>query len=199
MLTGWYVPGDSPLHRASPGLKLAVLAGFGTLLLAFRSPWTVLAGAGVVAVGFLVAGLGWRVAGRQVWPLRWAVLVLVPFQVVTAGWSTAVSVVGTLLVAVAAAGLVTATTRVTDMLATLVQLLGPLRRVGVDPDRVGLLLALTLRAVPVMSTLARQSADARRARGLERSPRALAVPLVVRTIRHADRLGDALAARGVGD
>jgi biotin transport system permease protein len=29
--------------------------------------------------------------------------------------------------------------------------------------------------------------------------RALAVPLVIRTVRHADRLGEALAARGVDD
>ena len=199
MPTGWYVPGTSVLHRAPPGVKLAALAGLGSLLLALRQPWLLAVGVAAVAAGFLAAGLGWRTAVRQVWPLRWVVLVLVPFQAVTAGWSTAVEVVGTLLVMVAAAGLVTATTRVTDMLATVVRLLGPARRLGVDPDRVGLLLALTLRAVPVMATLAHETADARRARGLERSARALVVPLAVRTVRHADRLGDALAARGVGD
>ena len=68
-----------------------------------------------------------------------------------------------------------------------------------DPDRVALVLALTVRAVPVLAGTYAQARDARRARGLERSPRALLVPLVLRTMRHADQLGEALAARGVDD
>nr|WP_284287061.1 energy-coupling factor transporter transmembrane component T [Angustibacter aerolatus] len=58
---------------------------------------------------------------------------------------------------------------------------------------------LTVRAVPVVAGLLDDVRDARRARGLERSPRALLVPLVVRTVRYADRLGEALVARGVDD
>jgi biotin transport system permease protein len=60
-------------------------------------------------------------------------------------------------------------------------------------------LALTIRAVPVLTATFEQARDARRARGLERSARALLVPLVVRTVRHADQLGEALVARGVDD
>ena len=41
--------------------------------------------------------------------------------------------------------------------------------------------------------------DAQRARGSAASPRAFAVPLVVRSLRHAEQLGDALAARGLDD
>ena len=78
------------------------------------------------------------------------------------------------------------------------RLLQPARRIGVDPDRVALLLALTIRAVPVIAATLQEARDARRARGLERSTRALVTPVVVRTIRHADRVGEALAARGDG-
>jgi biotin transport system permease protein len=112
---------------------------------------------------------------------------------------TAVVVTGSLLLAVAAAGLVTLTTRTQDLLDAVVAALRPLRRVGVDPERVGLLLALTIRSVPVLVGLAGDVRDARRARGAERSVRAFAVPLVIRAVRHADRLGEALAARGVDD
>ena len=144
---------------------------------------------------------GWSplVALEQVRPLRWLLLVLVPFQVWTAGWEAALVVVGTLVVAVAAACLVTLTTRVSDLLDTLVRLLAPLRLAGFDPERAGLALALAVRSVPVIGAAAREVADARRARGLERSVRALAVPLVVRTVRHAERTGEALAARGFDD
>ena len=79
------------------------------------------------------------------------------------------------------------------------RVLRPLRRVGVDPDRVGLLLALSIRSVPVVVGIAEEVRDAQRARGLRGSPRAYAVPLVIRSLRHADALGEALAARGVDD
>ena len=75
----------------------------------------------------------------------------------------------------------------------------PLRRVGVEPERVGLLLALGIRSVPVVVGLAQEVREAQLARGLATSPTAFAVPLVVRSLRHADRLGEALVARGVDD
>ncbi len=196
---GLYRPGTSWMHRQPAGLKLGLLLTGTTALVAWRSPTAVAAAVGVVGLGYALAGLGPSVVAAQVWPLRWFVLVLVPFQWWSGGWRAAVVVVGTMVVAVAAAGLVTVTTRVTAMLDVCVRLLGPTRRLGVDPERVGLVLALTVRAVPVLAETFAQARDARRARGLERSPRALLVPLVLRTLRHADRLGEALAARGVDD
>jgi biotin transport system permease protein len=198
-VSGLYRPGASVLHRAPAGAKLAVLAAFTGVLVLARSPLAVGVAAVLCLLGYAVAGWSPAVALQQVHPLRWLVLVLVPFQLWTAGGSAAVVVVGTLLVAVAAACLLTLTTRVSDLLDTLVRLLAPLRLVGVDPDRAGLTLALAVRSVPVIGAAAREVGEARRARGLERSVRALAVPLVVRTVRHAERTGDALAARGVDD
>jgi len=198
-VTGLFVPGMSALHRASAGAKLALLAVLTSAVLVVRTPTAVAVAAAVVLAGYGVARFGVGTAAAQVWPLRWVALLLVPFQWWTAGWRVAVVVVGTLVVCVAAAALVTLTTRVGEMLDTLEQMLGPLRRVGVSPDRVALVLALAIRAVPVLVETYAQARDARRARGLERSPRALLVPLVVRTVRHADRLGEALVARGVDD
>jgi biotin transport system permease protein len=198
-VTGLYRAGTSPLHRAPAGTKLALLAVLTTALVLARSPVAVGAAAVVCLAGYAVAGWTPLVALGQVRPLRWLLLVLVPFQLWTGGWRAAVVVTGTLLVAVAAACLVTMTTRVADLLDTLVRLVTPLRLLGVDPERAGLALALAVRSVPVIGAAAREVADARRARGLERSVRALAVPLVVRTVRHAERTGDALAARGFDD
>lgn len=196
---GTFRPGTSVLHRAGAGPKLAGLTAFTTALVVVRSPAAVLVGAAVVVALYGLARWSPAVALAQVRPLWWLVLLLVPFQLLTAGWRTAVVVVGTLVVAVAAACLVTLTTRVSDLLDSLVALLRPLRVVGVDPDRAGLALALALRAVPVVGALAHDVRDARRARGLERSVRALAVPLVVRSVRHAQRTGEALVARGLDD
>jgi biotin transport system permease protein len=56
-----------------------------------------------------------------------------------------------------------------------------------------------VQAVTTLSAIAGSVREAARARGAERSPTAFAVPFVVRTLRHADELGEALAARGIGD
>jgi len=106
---------------------------------------------------------------------------------------------GSLLISVAIAALVTLTTRVTEMLDVCQWLLRPLRRVGVDPDRVGLVLALTIRCIPLLVGIVRDVSDARKARGAGFSLRAMAAPAVVRALRSADAIGDALIARGVDD
>lgn len=198
-MIGVYRPGSSWLHRAAPGTKLLALAVFVSVLVALRSPAAVLGGAGLVTAAVTTAGVPARAAAGHVWALRWVAAVLVPFQWWAGGWRAVVVVVGTMAVGVAAAALVTLTTRVDDMLRALTAVLRPVTRLGGDPERVALLLALTIRTVPVLENIATEVRDARRARGLERSPRALLVPLVVRTLRHADRTGEALAARGFDD
>lgn len=196
---GLYSPGTSPLHRLGAGVKLLGLAVLLSTLVITASVAAVAIGLGVAAVGYAVAGVGWRVALAQVWPLRWFAVVLVALQWWLAGPTTAVVTVGSLVVAVALAGLVTVTTRVSAMLAVFRRLAAPLARLGVDPDRVGLMLALGIRAVPVVASLAAEVREAHQARGLRPNPRTYAVPLVVRTLRQADAVGEALAARGLDD
>jgi biotin transport system permease protein len=196
---GLYSPATSPLHRWPAGAKLAVLALVLTGLVLVSTPASVAAGGLLAVLGYAVARVGWRVALAQVWPLRWFVLVLVAVQLWLAGPEKTLVTAGGLVVAVALAGLVTVTTRVSAMLAAFTRVLAPLRWFGVDPERIGLVLALAVRAVPVVGELARQVREAHLARGLPADPRTYAVPLVVRTLRQADALGQALAARGLDD
>ncbi len=196
---GLYLPGSSVVHRTPAGLKLVlmVLAGVGSVFLDLA--WQVVAALALVAVGYAVARIPWRTAVAQVRPLLWVAGFAAVFHVVVNGWERAFVVVGVLATLVLLAALVTLTTRTTDMVDAVVAGCRPLRRVGVDPERVGLLLALGVRSVPVVVGLAEEVRDAQRARGLAASPRAFAVPLIVRSLRHADALAEALAARGVED
>ena len=98
-----------------------------------------------------------------------------------------------------AATVMTATTPIDEMLDTLVVWLAPFRRFGVKPERVALAFSLTLRGIPTTIEVAQETRDAARARGLQRSPRARLVPLVIRVVAHARATGDALHARGLGD
>lgn len=194
-----YVPGTSLLHRTPAGVKLAALLVFTTLLLVFRSPITVATGTIVVLFAYALGGFTPRVALAQVWPLRWIVLLLLPFQLWLGGWQAAVSIVGTLILAVALAALVSLTTTTTDLLATLEKILYPVRYLRWDPARIAFVLTLAIRVVPVIYAQFGDVRDARRARGLERSLRAYATPVVIRTIGYSRKLGDALVARGLDD
>lgn len=199
-MIGLYLAGDSPLHRMPAGVKLALLLVSIVATAVFvRTPWEVLA-AGVVAAGlFAVARIPWRVAVAQLRPLGWMLVLIAVFQVLITSPARAAVVCGVLVVSVALAALFTLTTRVTDMLDAVTRWLGPLRRVGVDPERIGLLLALAIRCVPLLAGIVHDVAEARRARGLQWSMTALVTPVLVRALRTADAMGDALAARGVDD
>nr|WP_246401313.1 energy-coupling factor transporter transmembrane protein EcfT [Jiangella mangrovi] len=199
MLTGAYVPGASPVHRASAGLKLALLAVGCTALVFARTPVAVGVAAVAVTALYVLAGVGWRAAWGQLRPLRWLVVVLIVIQLIIADLPTAVTLTARLVLAVALAALVTLTTRTTDLMAALERGLQPFRRFGVDPARVSLLMSLALRSVAVVAGIAGRIREARWARGRERSVRAFAVPLVVGVLRHADAMGEALQARGLDD
>lgn len=196
---GVYRPGSSAVHRTAAGVKLFLLlvAGGGSFLI--DRPWQVAAALVVVSGLYLLARFPLAVMVRQARPLLWLLAVVAVVHGVVDGWRGAVVVVGVVLALVLSAALVTLTSTTTALVDALVAVLRPARRLGVDPDRVALLLTLSMRSVPVVAALASEVRDAQRARGLTWSIRAFAVPLIVRSLRHADQLGEALAARGADD
>ena len=196
---GLYHSGTSVLHRLPAGSKLLWMLLILIGLLWLDQPWELGAAALVVAGLFALARIPARLIWAQLRPLRWFLLVIAVAQVVLAGWSTAVMVCGSLLLSLAVASLVTLTTRVSAMLDVCQRLLRPLARFGLDPDRIGLVLALTIRCIPMLSGIVEEVGQARKARGLGFSIVALVVPAVVRSLRSADALGEALVARGVDD
>jgi biotin transport system permease protein len=196
---GLYVPGSSPVHRAPAGAKLVLLlaAGVGSVFL--ERAWQVGVALAVVLGCYRLAGLTLRTVLSQVRPLLWVVSAIAVFHVVVNGPERAFVVVGAIAALVLLAGLLTLTTRTSALVDAVVGALRPLRRVGIDAERIGLMLALGIRSVPVVVGLAEEVRQAQVARGLTASPRAFAVPLIVRSLRHADALADALVARGLED
>ncbi len=179
------------------GAKLAALPILAIAVVAIPSAWLIGAAAIMVAALFRSAGFGPATLWRQIKPLRWIVLILVLFQGLTRDWETAALVPGKLVVTVALASLLTLTTRTSDILDVIERVLRRVPRV--DAERVALVFALTLRAIPVVAGLATEVRDAQRARGAGTDVRAYGVPLVVRSLRYSDALGEALVARGLDD
>ena len=197
-MIGVFHPGTSLVHRTPALVKLGLLAVIVTVV-ALQSSLVGLAAASVlVIVLFLIARVPFALAWRQVVPILWVLAFAVPVQVIFGGWEAAAVMAVRLVLAVALAAIYTLTTPVTATLDAVQVMLRPFRR-WVDADRVGLALALTIRCVPLLAELVREVLEARKARGAEGSLLALAVPVIVRALRTAEHLGEALTARGFDD
>jgi biotin transport system permease protein len=195
-----YVPGTSPVHRAPAGLKLAVLAVLGVALFATaRLELVAAAFVLVVAAGLVAARLPWRVLTAQVRPVWIWLVALFGFHLLVTGPVVGAVAVLRLLTLVVAAAVVTATTRVTALVAVIEWLTSPLRVFGVRPARIGLVIAMTLRFIPLVADRAARIREAQAARGAHRVGLGMVVPLLVQVLRMATTFGEALDARGAGD
>jgi len=199
-----YVPRAGVVHRLPAGLKLLLLAALAVAL--FALPTLTAAGAalaGVLAVGLLVARLPVAVLARQARAVRWWLLALVVVHWLTTDLRTGVHVALRLLALVLAAAVVTATTRVNDMVAVVERLCAPLRLVGVRPARVGLAITMALRFIPVLVERADRIREAQAARGGSprgvRALRTTVAPLLVQVLQMAHDVSEALDARGADD
>jgi biotin transport system permease protein len=129
---------------------------------------------GVLIFALLVSGLQWIFASA-------VLAVLVGLRI---------------LVLVCAANLLTCTTTTTDLVSVVEKVASPLARFGVNPERIGIAVSLTLRFIPVLAEQGAKIREAQAARGVH-SRTAYLVPLLVRTLRMADSVGEALEVRGV--
>lgn len=196
MTFGLYQPGTSTLHRLGAGWKvLALILGGTGLFLVPGASGQAAALAGVAAL-YAVAGIPWRRMVDQIRPLAWLFAIFFLAQWALAGWLEGVAVVLRFAALVLLASLVTLTTPTSAMIAAVERALAPLARVGINPAKVSMALSLALRFVPVIAGIAAEVRDAQRARGLDRSMIALAVPVIVRTLKTADAVAEALDARG---
>lgn len=114
------------------------------------------------------------------------------------GWAQAALLSGRIWLAVLVATVFTLTTAASDVLDAVVRTIRPI--VGeARAERAALAVQLTLRSIPQLNTIVGEVLDARKARGLERSIRAIFVPTLLRALTSANELGDALHARGYGE
>ena len=204
MTLALYVPRASPVHRLPAGVKLLCLAVLAVVL--FVRPTLPVAGAallGTLAVGLGVARLPVAVLARQARAVRWWLVALFVVHTLTTDVPTAAHTVLRLLTLVLAAAVVTATTRVSQMTAVVERICAPLRLVGVRPERVGLVITMALRFIPVLIERADRIRAAQAARGGSprgvRALRTTIAPLLVQVLQMAHDVSEALDARGADD
>jgi biotin transport system permease protein len=199
-----YVPRASLVHRTPAGWKLLGLAGLSVLVFAVPTlPVVTGALAAVLVVGLVVARLPSAVLVRQARTVLWWLIAILALHALLTDVLTGTLTALRLLTLVLAAAVVTATTRVTEMVAVVERVCRPLQWVGVRPARIGLVIAMALRFIPLISERAQRIREAQAARGGSvrglRGLTTMVVPLLVQVLQLAHTVSEALDARGADD
>ncbi len=198
MIAGMYHPGHSVVHGLpAAGKVLAVVLG-GTLLFGTADVRVIGLALAGVAVLYGVARIPWRVAAAQVRPVMIVLLILGAAQWLTVDGATAVVVCLRLLSLILLAALATLTTRVSDMVQAVEGALRPLERVGAPTAKISLAISMALRFIPLLTRVVGEMREAQQARGLERNMLALTIPVLIRALRTADQMAEAIDARSGG-
>lgn len=196
---GIHQPGTTLIHRMPAGWKLTAMIVLGIGVVALRGPWLPLVAVAIVLALAAYARIRPGTLARALRPVLILIAILAAFQWWQRGWPTAVEVAATTVALVIAATIVTTTTPSDAMLDAIARGLRPFRRFGVNPEKVALSFSLMIGAIPRIFEIAGETREAAKARGLERSVRAQLSPMAIRTVAHAHAMGEALAARGIGD
>ncbi len=160
---------------------------------------------GIWLAGAVALVLALAASGGRVFFAHWLGMLrpLWPFVALVALWHlwlgdlwVALRVIARLGAAVGLANAVTMTTELAEILALLTRLARPLARLGLKPQVLALSVALVIRFVPVMLLRYAQIAMAFAARSPRRPGWRILMPVLLATLDDADRVAEALRARG---
>ena len=198
MLTSLHVEGTSLLHRIPVKPKLAGLMVFGLLLYVVDQPLVLTAALVLTGLVYLSTGVGLREGLRRLRPVLFTIaflaavnlLLLTPLEALV----TTLRLVAILFLAAA----VTASTAIADFMAAVTDLARPLERLGLmKAADLGLAFGLVLRFVPEIDQRYEALKEAHAARGIPIKLSRMLGPLIISTLKDADRIAEAIDARGI--
>lgn len=194
-----YVPGTTVIHRMKPSWKILILLVFILVTSIFFNslPW---AGGAVIAAAltYIIARIPPRIAWSQLWPPLVILIPLAGFQWWAKDFDYAAVMFLNILAAMILAFLLTLTSTVDAIMESLEESLQPLNRFGVPVENISLAMSLTIRLIPSCSKRSTRFSMPARLAALA-SPSAFVTPVIIRSIRRARAIGEALQARGVDD
>lgn len=197
-MIGLYRSGDSPLHKLAPGTKLlAVLLWITVLSIWGNNPFVWASALSLAFALFMVAFGSVPLFLKNLWTLRYLVLIgLIP-QLIFEGVGPAINNTARLVAGILVAILFSLTTPQSKIIDAVERAATPLGRLGIRPSTIGLSISLALRAIPMLMQFSSGIMESQRARGHKPSALTATVPLLVAALKYADDMSEALAARGV--
>lgn len=195
---GAFRPRHTPLHSMPVSIKFLCLAAASVVIFVVTGPLVTLI-ALIASLVLLASTLpAVHPTLRGLWPVALLAALVGVYQWWRGNGSTASELAADFLAVACLALAITTSTRLDDAVGFVARVARPVRK-AVSPDSVGLVLALTVRAIPEVTTILEESLDAARARGISRRPRAVFVPATIRAFGWALRVGDAVTARGLAE
>lgn len=192
-------PVETRAHHWPAGLKLGLLCLATVVLFWIQNPLVLACCLALTLVAYALPGMLFLRAGllrlRALWPF---VALILLWHVVTEKPALGAALALRLVTAVGLANLVTMTTRLSDMMALIERLATPLARFGLPPARLALAMALVVRFVPVLVQKGELLRLSWRARSRRRAGWRIVLPFTVLAIDDAERVAEALRARGGG-
>ncbi len=191
------LPIDSWAHRRRVGEKLLVLAVISVLAFPLANLIHLSLLSGFVIVLYLSIGRAACVQGlRMLKPLIWVVAIMLGYHLLVGNFVDGLRFVIKMASLVALANFVTMTSRMDDMMETLLWMLGPIKQLGVNTAAIALAFALVVRFTPVLIAKASDLMQSWRARSARRVNWRIVMPLFLVALDDADHVSDALRARG---
>lgn len=213
------------LEGVDARVKVILLLVATAALFAARAPWTLAVWAMLCLLVLRASGIGGKAVARALKPVALLFAFIVCANLVSCDGSADVAIAGSVGIStVGAARAATAVARIimlaclalsvaasttpTKLAQACTSLMRPLGHIGVPIEDVGLVLAMALRFIPVVSEEAGRIRLAQRARGVNfdegpvlrrvRAWAAVLTPLVVGLFRRADRVAESMDARCYG-
>ena len=189
-------PIETWLHRVPAGWKISCLCVATFALFMIAAPVGQAAALGALVALHLTCGPGFlRHALRMLRPIVPFVVIVGLWHLWTAELLQGATILLRMITVIAAANLVTMTTRLVDMMATLEIVARPLSPV-LPPQRLALAMSLVIRFIPILSARLAQISEAFRARGKARPGWRILGPAALAALDDAEHVADALRARG---
>jgi len=217
---GQFIPGDSPVHRLDPRVKILTVLLLSIVILNAGAAESLVVTAfllSAVALSGLSAG---RIASA-LRPLAWffAILfclhllftdgrpILAALPAVThEGFERGISVTWQFVALVVSAAILTMTTAPSELVGGFEKLLRPFNRLGVPSHDIAIMVSVALRFMPTLLEEVERMKEAQVARGADfgsggligrlRKMATLVIPLILCTFRRADELALAMEGRG---
>lgn len=191
-----YIDRDSLIHRLSAGWKLSLLILISTGIF-FIQDWRLICAVCVIVCAcYSIAQFSVAILWRQIKTGLWFCAFLFIIQCIFNNWQLGILISVRLLSLLLLAALLTLTTPLSQLLDTLNRALQWLTYLHINPKKVSLAISLTLRFIPVIQQITEEVREAQKVRGLERSVIAIVIPVIIRTLKSADDIADAITCRG---
>ncbi|MGE5631137.1 MAG: energy-coupling factor transporter transmembrane component T family protein [Caulobacteraceae bacterium] len=218
---GQYIPGDSPVHKLDPRIKIIITFIFITLLFLVGNYFSYLYVVAFMGLVLALSKIPLKLIFRGLKPLIVIILLTVVLNVfMTQGevlysfWGLSVTKEGLyqagfmglrLIFLITGASLLTLTTSPISLTDGIEKLLNPFKRIGVPAHELAMMMTIALRFIPTLLEETDKIMKAQMARGADfetgnlinraKAMVPLLVPLFISAFRRADELAVAMEAR----